>query len=100
MMFLLRVANGAIKPPTQRSMPAKQDANRLKCSQPLPGGAMLLSLAVGESGRRSRRSRSGGGVDRFAVCTNSDKLIHEFGVGDHKINQCTQKIFLFFMQTD
>jgi hypothetical protein len=81
-MFLLRVANGAIKTPTQRSTPVRQDASRIKCSQPLSGGAMLLPLVVGESGRRSQRSRSVGGVDRFAVRANGNKLVHEFGVGN------------------
>jgi hypothetical protein len=85
-MFLLRVANGAIKPPMQRSTTARKDAIRLECSQPLPRGAMLLPLVVGESGPRSRRSRSRGGVDRFAVRANGDKLVHEFGISNHRID--------------
>ncbi len=95
MMFFLRVAKGAVEPPTKRAAPTSQDAGGIVCHQPLPGGAMLLTFAVGESCRCSRRSRSGGGVDQFAICANGDKPVYEFCVGNHRIDQCHQEVFLF-----
>jgi hypothetical protein len=94
MMFYLRVAKGAVEPPTKRAMPTSEDAGGIVCRQPLPRGAMLLTFVVGESRRCSQRLRSGGGVDRFAICADGNKLIHEFHVGNHRIDWCHQEVFL------
>ncbi len=34
-------------------------------------------------------------MDRFAIRANGDKLVHEFCVGDHRIDRCHQEVFLF-----
>ncbi len=33
-------------------------------------------------------------MDCFAICTDGSKLIHEFCIGHHRINQCCRQVFL------
>ncbi len=56
---------------------------------------MLLTLPVGESSRCSRRARKGVGGGRFAIRTDGNKLVHEFSVGNNRVDQCHQEVLLF-----
>jgi hypothetical protein len=56
---------------------------------------MHLTVAVGESRCSSGTAREGGGGGRFAIRANSHEFVHEFSVGDDRVDRCDREVLLF-----
>jgi hypothetical protein len=95
MMLFVGVTKGTVKPPPKRATPTMQNAGRIICRQPFPGGAVNLAIAVGDNRCRSRKAREGGGGDRFAIRANRHEFVHEFNVGNDRVDRRHREVLLF-----